>query len=185
MTLKLLTLGLLISIAGSSAWLADASERRGPAGIIIQPQLAPDGYRNLGIEHVERQIGMFYKLDLAQDNRHAQSMVQVMRYFDDRLRSCYTDRLEEQPDLQGLLIVRFKLSKDTGMMRKIKRAGGNLSDTKVFRCLKRQLARMPFDPPRDLDGTLYYRFGIFDRRTSFKSERAASPRMDEFEFEKL
>lgn len=115
----------------------------------------------IGTEKIERQIGMFYKLDLAKDNEHGPAMVEVMKFFDDGLRSCYTDRLEARPDLQGSLILRFKVSKDTGTMRKIKRSGGNINDKRMYQCLKKQLAIMPFDPPRDIRGTLYYRFGIF------------------------
>lgn len=115
----------------------------------------------IGAEKLERQIGMVYKLDLAKDNNHGPAMVEVMKYFDESLRTCYVDRLEENPSLKGSLIIRFKVSKNTGTMQKIKRLGGNITDKTMYKCLKKQLAIMPFDPPRDLRGTLYYRFAVF------------------------
>ena len=179
MTPKLSLHVFLILTLGLPEPSADASGKR-TAKPLTADEADASGLRHaVGIEHVERQIGMFYKLDLAKDNDQARSMVEIMRLFDERLRTCYTDRLEDQPDLSGLLIVRFKLQKNTSNMRKIKRAGGDLSDREMFRCVKRQLASMPFDPPRDIQGTLYYRFVIVEPREAGKSERVALPVLDE------
>jgi hypothetical protein len=119
-----------------------------------------------------RQIAMFYKLDLARDNALSKTMAGVMRENEHRIRGCYVERLEARPRLRGRLDLRFQVSKATGTMQWIARAGGNLSDPRLLRCVKQQLALLPFNPPRDLQGTLQYTFGVVGASQGVKSTRA-------------
>lgn len=107
---------------------------------------------------VSRSIGMYYKLDLQKDNILAPTMSEVMRLYEDRVRDCYLSRLEEMPGLRGKVALSFVLSRASGSMRKIVQIGGNLTDRPLLSCVAKQLAAMPFNPPRVVQGRLLYSF---------------------------
>ncbi len=112
----------------------------------------------LGTYSVTRQISMFYRLDLKRDNAHSKAMAAIMHIYDAPVRACYVDRLDSLPTLKGDVDLSFAVSKESGGMEKIKHVGGTIKDPQLVKCLKRRLADIPFQPPRDLQGKLRYRF---------------------------
>lgn len=177
MTLRVLALGLIGILAGLVSLTekdAHAAPRRVNRLDTTHP--AEDQLHVLATVRPVRQIAMFYKLDLARDNALSKSMAGVMRQNEHRIRGCYVERLEARPKLRGRLDLRFHVSKSTGTMQWIARAGGNLSDPRLLRCVKQQLALLPFNPPRDLQGTLQYTFGVVGQSPGVHGIRATAPK---------
>jgi hypothetical protein len=112
----------------------------------------------LGTYSVTRQISMYYRMDLLRDNAHAKDMATIMHIYDAPVRACYVDRLDSQPALRGDVDLSFAMSKNSGGMERIRHVGGTLKDPQLVKCLKRRLAEIPFQPPRNMQGKLRYRF---------------------------
>jgi hypothetical protein len=110
-----------------------------------------------------REVAMFYRLDLAENNSLAGSIAAVVRSSEEALRQCYVDRLDDEPDLRGQLALSFELSKTTGNMRKVKSIGGTLKDPKLISCVKERLAKLTFELPRTISGRLDYTFDAKER----------------------
>jgi hypothetical protein len=111
---------------------------------------------------VNRQVSVFYKLDLAKDNRYAQAMATLLRQQEDKIRACYMQRLDATPQLKGQIAFSFVVSKTGGSMDRIKRIGGSLDDPRLNACLSRELAKVPLNPPRDMRGKLLYQFNVVE-----------------------
>jgi hypothetical protein len=174
-TPRVLVLGLIGILACLACLMekdATAAPRRAVRLATTHP--ADDQLHVLATVRPVRQIAMFYKLDLARDNALSKTMAGVMRENEHRIRGCYVERLEARPKLRGRLDLRFQVSKATGTMQWIARAGGNLSDPRLLRCVKQQLALLPFNPPRDLQGTLQYTFGVVGMSQGMKGVRATA-----------
>ncbi len=129
----------------------DAARPGGPDAEIPDPMA-------LGTYSVTRQISMIYRLDLMRDNAHSKSMAAIMHIYDAPVRACYVERLDDAPALKGEVDLSFAVSSKSGGMEKIKHVGGTLKDPALVKCLKRRLAEIPFQPPRDMQGKLRYRF---------------------------
>ncbi len=117
-----------------------------------------DPMAELATTQIKRQIAMFYRLDLRENNAHTPAMVTIMRAHESKIRGCYTGRLDARPDLRGQVALAFSISKSTGTINRLKRVGGDIDDKPFLRCMKRQLVSMPFKPPYDMAGKLTYSF---------------------------
>jgi hypothetical protein len=138
------------------------------------PGAAPgEALTTLATYRARREVAMFYRVDLRRDNAHSPAVAGVIRANDARLRTCYTDRLAEAPDLKGQMVFSFRLSRRSGTMSRIARVGGSLDDKRLEQCLRQRLAKLAFHPPRDMGGTLAYDFDA--RETALGPARAALP----------
>jgi hypothetical protein len=134
----------------------DTARFDSPRPSVMDPEI-PDPMA-IGTYSVTRQISMFYRLDLLRDNEHSKDMAAIMHIYDAPVRACYVERLDDQPWLKGDVDLSFAMSKQSGGMEKIRHVGGTLRDPALVQCLKRRLAEIPFQPPRDMRGKLRYRF---------------------------
>lgn len=105
-----------------------------------------------------RQIAMFFKLDLMQNNYFAKPIADVLTTFDPNLRTCYTDRLDENDKLRGDVKFTFLLSKETGTMTKLRHTGGTADDPKLVECVYYELAKMQFPVDRNMLGEITYSY---------------------------
>lgn len=108
-----------------------------------------------------RSVSMVYKMDLRQFARYNRSVLPVLQGHDARLRSCYTDRLEENDRLGGTVSFRFILTKRTGTVRKLTYTGGTIKDGKMIKCLYYELAQLHFPVRAPVDGRLTFQFRAF------------------------
>lgn len=108
-----------------------------------------------------RSISMVYKMDLRRYARYNRSVLPVLQGHDARLRTCYTDRLEDNGDLGGTVSFHFILAKENGAVRKIKHTGGTLKDRKMIRCLYYELAQLHFPVRAPIAGQLTFQFRAF------------------------
>lgn len=107
-----------------------------------------------------RQIGLFYGLNLFKHNAYAQSMMTVLEQEDLKLRECYIDRLARVPELQGTMIFRFILSKQSQGMKSLKRTGGTLTDPKLVSCIYYRLGALTFPVNRNMIGEVSFKFVV-------------------------
>lgn len=105
-----------------------------------------------------RQISMRYKLDLGRQNSYAKKLMATIASRDVDLRQCYMDELELNDELQGDVNFKFLISKNNGVMEKIKYAGGKLKNKKVVRCLYYLLGQMQFPVAQKLTGKISFLF---------------------------
>lgn len=105
-----------------------------------------------------RQIAMFFKLDLTQNNHFAKPIAEVLTTFDPNLRACYTDRLDTNETLKGDVKFTFLLSKETQTMTKLRHTGGSADDPKLVECIYYELAKMQFPVSRNMLGEITYTF---------------------------
>ncbi len=108
-----------------------------------------------------RSISMVYKMDLRRYARYNRAVLPVLQGHDARLRSCYTDRLEDNADLGGTVGFRFILAKESGAVRKVAYTGGTLKDRKMIKCLYYELAQLHFPVREPIDGRLIFQFRAF------------------------
>ena len=111
---------------------------------------------------VNRNVGMYYKLDLGKENRYANAMATLLRQQEEKFRACYLTRLDQTPELRGLIAFSFVVTKAGGNMDHIKRVGGSLDDPRLSACLSRELAKVPLNPPRNIRGKLLYSFDVVE-----------------------
>ena len=107
-----------------------------------------------------RQIAMFYKLDLFRHNYNSKAISAVLNTNDVNLRRCYTDRLDFNDDLRGTLSFTFLLSKQTGTMIKLKNTGGTANDPKLVECVFLELSKMQFPVNENMIGQLVYTYDV-------------------------
>jgi len=115
-----------------------------------------DGLR--AVVTTTRNISLFYKLDLFKHNHRARDVAAVLNSFDGKIRECYTDALDQNSALKGQLTLQFLLSPQTKTMRKLKPAGGTLSDPKVVECVVLALGQLSFPINETMIGELTYSF---------------------------
>lgn len=108
-----------------------------------------------------RSVSMVYKMDLRQHARYNRAVLPVLQGHDARLRSCYTDRLEDNERLGGTVSFRFILAKHNGTVRKLRYTGGTLKDGKMIKCLYYELAQLHFPVRAPVDGRLTFQFRAF------------------------
>ena len=107
-----------------------------------------------------RQIAMFYKLDLFRHNYNSKAFAGVLNTNDVNLRRCYTYRLDFNDDLRGTLSFTFLLSKQTGTMIKLKNTGGTANDPKLVECVFLELSKMQFPVKENMIGELVYTYDV-------------------------
>jgi hypothetical protein len=76
-----------------------------------------------------------------------------------RIRNCYRMGLEDNPNLQGNVAVRFVVGAD-GRVSAIANAGSDLPDPFVVWCTTRQFNALRFPAPRDRSGVAIVRFSF-------------------------
>ncbi len=106
----------------------------------------------------ERQIAMYYKVDLATQDYLAAKISNTVGAQDLDLRRCYMDELEKDKKLKGSVIFNFKIAASDGTMRKIFYRGGSIKNPQVIQCLYHALGRMQFPLAKALDGQLTFSF---------------------------
>jgi len=143
-------------LAAFAAVPADAQDALSPAD--LPGAVSDSGQTTLATYRVVRRIGMYYKLDLSKDNRHAPQAAAVMRQSEEHFRDCYVERLEDQPHLRGQFALSFEISRRTGGMHHIAWIGGDLKDKQLVHCVMERLGHLTFYPPHDLRGQLLYTF---------------------------
>lgn len=107
-----------------------------------------------------RQIAMFYKLDLMRNNFRAKPIAAVLSAYDANFRACYTDRLEENNALRGDVRFTFILSKETGMMSKLRHTGGSADDPQLVQCVFNELKKIQFPIEDNILGELTYTYDV-------------------------
>lgn len=122
----------------------------------------PSRMTTLATYKVGRDISMFYKLDLEQENRYANAIAMLLRQQEEKFRACYLARLDQSPQLRGHIAFSFVVTKAVGSMDHIKRVGGSLDDPRLNACLSRELAKVALNPPRNLRGKLLYSFDVIE-----------------------
>lgn len=105
-----------------------------------------------------RQISMFYRLDLFKHNYHGREIAKVLDTNDGLIRNCYSTALDATETLKGDLRFTFLLSAKTGTMMKLRHSGGSIVDPKMINCVYTALGQMQFAVPENMIGDLRYTF---------------------------
>ena len=106
-----------------------------------------------------RQILMVYRINLGQYNRLSQKFNSVLALYDDRLRTCYTDLLDEH-EVQKLRVrFQFRLNKSTGVMEKIDTNSSQFPTVRLRECLYYLLSQMQFPFRMPIKGDIEFIFG--------------------------
>jgi hypothetical protein len=125
---------------------------------------ANNGATTLAKNRFTRKIKMVYRIDLFKHNAYAQSLANVMKPHEDRIRACYTDRLEKIPGLSGGLGFNIWLKKEVSAIHQIKRTSGSIKDKPLIDCLVGALRRMPLHSPANMRGRLDYVFNVVEQQ---------------------
>jgi hypothetical protein len=107
-----------------------------------------------------RQIAMFFKLDLFQNNAYAREIAGVLSAIDPNLRQCYIRHLEDNPQARGTMNFGFILSKDTGQMKKLRLTGGTMNDPTMTECLTQEMSITQFPAKENMIGELSFTFQV-------------------------
>ena len=107
---------------------------------------------------VQQTISMFYKIDLKRYNRYAPNVQRVLDSNNQRLRKCYTDRLEVREGIKGAIHFKFLYSKTEKSFRTLKVIKQSVNDKKLVECVYWELSALSFPIKTDMIGdlTLYY-----------------------------
>lgn len=109
-----------------------------------------------------RQISMVYRLDLKRYGRYNRNFVKVLATHDQDLRTCYSDRLNDDADLAGSVRFQFQVSRSSGVMQNFKIVGGTLRDPKLIQCMYYQLASIQFPVRAPIVGNIDFQFRVYD-----------------------
>jgi len=137
------------------------------AEVIVPTPLGED----IASYKVSRRIAMFYKVDLKRHNYYSPAVAQRLQAYEQVVRQCYTDRLDSVPNLKGQVTFIFSMSKATGTIDKIAREGGSLKDQAVVQCVKQRIAKINFNPPRDMLGRIQFSFAYEDSQDPVASNK--------------
>ena len=74
-------------------------------------------------------------------------IAQVVRADLDNVKACYVERLEERPELEGTVTVKFTISED-GRVREVLVNRTTVSDRTLDLCVGRRACTWVFDPPK-------------------------------------
>ena len=122
-----------------------------------------------------RDVSLFYKVDLHNNNRLSSTVAAVLRSNEDAMRACYTERLTNIPSLAGDLQLKFALIKSSGIATQIMRVGGTLTDQTMIGCVIKRFSEIRFQIPYDLRGLVHYRFSVTEHGESPRSTIGFSP----------
>lgn len=106
----------------------------------------------------QRQIAMFYKVDMVNQDRFAPQISSTVAAQDLDLRRCYMDELDLDPRIQGNVLFNFHIAASDGTMRKIFYRGGSIKSPRLIQCLYYTLGRMQFPLSKALQGSITFYF---------------------------
>jgi hypothetical protein len=119
-----------------------------------------DGEVILARYQATRFIKMLYKVDLRKNNGYARMVAEPITANEEKLRNCYSNRLDYEPKLKGELALRFYLDKSSRTMQNITKTGGTINDTRLISCLTGELSKITFKTPHSMPGQLTYLFDV-------------------------
>ena len=107
-------------------------------------------------------ISMYYALDLMRHNRLANQVVPILNHNDPNIRSCYTDRLYEDPELSGTIEYKFIISSVSKSIVRLKPTGGTIRSSKMIECIYYQLKGLDFPVTDTMGGSITFTFKTVD-----------------------
>ena len=105
-----------------------------------------------------QQIHMVYQLNLFKNNINAPAIGEVLAVHEPKFRSCYANRLDETPYLNGKLDIRFQLSPGMKAMTNMKLMKGSLQDRDLLKCIYYELAQISYPVKKKMVGRLTFWF---------------------------
>ncbi len=105
-----------------------------------------------------REIGMFFRLNLFKNNAMAPMVAAAIASVDSQIRDCYGDALQRLGDIRGDAKFKFALAKQAGPFKKISIGTGSIGDQQFHECMLVALQQLKFPEIKAMLGELVYYF---------------------------
>ena len=128
----------------------------------LVPEIAdPDASVAIAAYSYIRQVAMYYAVDLKSVNEFARDVSQTIKDNDALLRQCYSNRLDETPNLKGNIVYEIHLYRNYPV--RVAKIGGSISDKRLESCLTNKMKSLAFNPQKNMGGTVTYQFHSSER----------------------
>jgi hypothetical protein len=105
-----------------------------------------------------RTIGMFFRLNMFKNNSHAPQIAAMIASIDQKIRKCYADALDRNPESRGEVVYRFAISKETKNFKKLSVSKSAISDEEMQNCIATHLTELQLPALKSMIGELIFNF---------------------------
>jgi hypothetical protein len=128
------------------------------AKIEIEFGKEPPPDTNQSETRTNREVGMFFRLNLFKNNAMAPMVAATIASTDSQIRDCYGEALQRVGDFRGDVKFKFALAKQAGPFKKISIGSGSIGDQQFHECMLLALQQLKFSEIKAMLGELVYHF---------------------------